>query len=155
LSFRPSASLLAAVILACICSPVKSDDMVPGEVLSGPRHDGSSQQLQLGRAEPFKATRTKKSLCLRCWNGVGDDRGAGAQTSQVSGIRWIIAGVPQSSNGEFRVAGRCRGGERQGEDEFALTDRRGERETAGSGKDNGSAEGGRTLRVGGEVGAQN
>lgn len=27
LSFRPSASLLAAVILACICSPVKSEDI--------------------------------------------------------------------------------------------------------------------------------
>jgi len=32
LSFRPSASLLAAVILACICSEVISADMIAGVV---------------------------------------------------------------------------------------------------------------------------
>lgn len=42
-----------------------------------------------------------------------------AQTSQVSGIGWIIAGVPQSCDWEFGVAGGCRGEVRPGEDEFA------------------------------------
>ncbi len=45
-SLRPSASLLAAVILACICSPVKSFDMVPTEVRCGPRYLGYSQALR-------------------------------------------------------------------------------------------------------------
>lgn len=40
LSFRPSASRLAAVILACICSPVKSVDMMVILVLFGPEEDG-------------------------------------------------------------------------------------------------------------------
>ena len=47
LSFRPSASLLAAVILACICSPVKSFDMVP---IGGPLRTRSGGSTQVIRA---------------------------------------------------------------------------------------------------------